>query len=125
MYSVPLLAQLNDKVFNSLKAIFSFPALRSISVTGSDQFRHDMSFELMGIVESKDAQSLERAYFSLLNSRHSGFSPTTIPPPATKQLDLSAKLLDQTYQRVRGRLPLKGPFYLSRRGVRGLFMWVT
>ena len=73
MYSVPLLAQLNDKVFNSLKAIFSFPALRSISVTGSDQFRHDMSFELMGIVESKDAQSLERAYFSLLNSRHSGF----------------------------------------------------
>ena len=79
MYSVPLLAQLNDKVFNSLKAIFSFPALRSISVTGSDQFRHDMSFELMGIVESKDAQSLERAYFSLLNSRHSGFSPTTYP----------------------------------------------
>ena len=69
MYSVPLLAQLNDKVFNSLKAIFSLPALRSISVTDSDQFRHDMSFELMGIVESKDAQSLERAYFSPLNSR--------------------------------------------------------
>ena len=26
MYSVPLLAQLNDKVSNSLKAIFSFPS---------------------------------------------------------------------------------------------------
>ena len=117
MYSVPLLAQLNDKVFNCLKAIFSFPALRSISVTGSDQFRHDMSFELMGIVESKDAQSLERASFSLLNSRHSGFSPTTYPLWRQNSLICPQSCLTR--------------FYLSRRGggIRGLFIlregWVT
>ena len=73
MYSVPLLAQLNDKVSNSLKAIFSFPSASQALIN------YDMSSELMGIVESKDAQSLERASFSLLNSRHSGFSLTTYP----------------------------------------------